>query len=122
MEWSTTSAPVASPPATPSAPKSTVSTSGVSETQTKTTSLSAATASGDPPTVRTQLDQRIRLGLRAIPDGDLVAGADQVGRHAGAHDPEADEAEALGHRQLAFETLEQLKSGMRSGGATTRGK
>lgn len=50
VEVSTTNAPAASPSLRPSAPKITSSTSGVSLTQVKTMSLTAATRPGDVST------------------------------------------------------------------------
>ena len=51
VEQSMTRPPAASPSPTPSGPRMTASTSGVSETQTTTTSEARATSAGEPASV-----------------------------------------------------------------------
>ena len=42
--------------------------------------------------LRTEGDDGLTLVRRAVPNGDRVAGLDEVLRHGRAHDPEAEEA------------------------------
>ena len=68
-----TSCPARAPSATPSGPNRTASTSGVSETQTTTTSRRRATSAGCRRAVDAEVVELRRPAGRPVPGGDLEA-------------------------------------------------
>ena len=79
------------PSATPSAPNSTASTSGVSGTMTMTTSERSATSFADAH-ARAR-DRQLGRDGRAVEQAELMPGVDEMARHGPAHDAEADESD-----------------------------
>ena len=102
----------------PSSPSSTDSTWSPSTTIVITTSLFDASACGEEATAapwRAAHSSRRRGG--AVPDRQLEPGAREVRRHARAHDPEPDEADAIGHRQRGSDSTNSTNLRVsRSGG------
>ena len=81
----------------PCSPSSTEATCSPSTTMLTTMSLRAATSAGVASAVRAVLGgPALGLAGRVRPDGQREAGAREVGGHARAHDPQAEEADRRG--------------------------
>ena len=88
-----TSWPARAPPATPSGPNRTASTSGVSETQTTTTSVARATAAGVSARATPSASSSGARSGTAVPGRDGEPGPGEVGGHRRAHRAQPQEAD-----------------------------
>ena len=93
VEQSITSWPGRAPSASPPGPNRTASTSGVSETHSRTTSLAAPRPPGVAASVAPASTSSAARPGRAIPDGHRAAGADEVPGHRRTHRAQAQEAD-----------------------------
>ena len=94
VEQSMINVPERAADATPSSPKSTASTSGVSDTQMTTSGVSA-TASAGEATSRRRDPPTWRATGRAIPGRDRETGTGEIGRHRGTHRAQTEERDLV---------------------------